>query len=158
MHVTRDLPHVARIDHLINRVSPTSIGFIPIISLQVKVGSKSHRGDRASVAPGPSTPNVAAAVAAALAAASAPMGGGCADVLELPTTMKLVPNPLTAPTHIIELEVGEEELRARMAAVGAAADEAVTKVAGGMRVYVRGPHRCGLRLGKVAPWGHRLID
>ncbi|GLI62852.1 hypothetical protein VaNZ11_005580 [Volvox africanus] len=88
---------------------------------------KSHRGDRggdraASLVATPSTPNVAAALTATL--------GGCADILDVPPAMKLVPNPLTAPTHVIELDVTEAELRARLAAVIAAADEAVTRVTG----------------------------
>nr|BCL66211.1 flagellar associated protein [Volvox reticuliferus]BCL66279.1 flagellar associated protein [Volvox reticuliferus] len=93
-----------------------------------KLGShKSHRGDRggdraASLVATPSTPNVAAALTATV--------GGCADILDVPPAMKLVPNPLTAPTHVIELDVAEEELRARLAAVIAAADEVVTRVTG----------------------------
>ncbi|GFR51204.1 hypothetical protein Agub_g13552 [Astrephomene gubernaculifera] len=55
---------------------------------------------------------------------------GVADTFEVPVGMRLVPNPLTAPTHVLELDVGEEQLRARMAAIAAAADEVASRLTG----------------------------
>ncbi|GLC47522.1 hypothetical protein PLESTM_002095100 [Pleodorina starrii] len=98
-------------------------------------GHKSHKGARdMGLSANPSTPKLgggdrggvdAAAVAGGLAG-----GGAYSDVLEVPPTHRLVANPLTAPTHVIELDVGEEELRGRLAALAAAAEEAVTRVTG----------------------------
>nr|BBC28438.1 flagellar associated protein [Yamagishiella unicocca] len=56
--------------------------------------------------------------------------GASSDVFEVPAGMRLVPNPLTAPTHVVELDAEEEDLRARLAAIGAAAEEAVTRLSG----------------------------
>nr|ADI46823.1 FAP75f [Volvox carteri f. nagariensis] len=92
-------------------------------------GSKSHRERErhGTLAASPSNPALAAQ--GALAALSAPLGGGYADLFDLPPATKLVPNPLTAPTHVIELEAGEEELRNRLGALMTSAEEAVSKMA-----------------------------
>ncbi len=51
---------------------------------------------------------------------SGPAPAAMGDWFEVPAGCGLVPNPLTAPSHVVELGVGELDLMARLAAVEAA--------------------------------------
>ncbi|KXZ43431.1 hypothetical protein GPECTOR_90g517 [Gonium pectorale] len=92
----------------------------PPPALEPSHAGKHHKGKPAADKAPPGTPPAPAA--------PPPPPPPSADGFEVPPGFKLQPNPLTAPTHVLELEAGEEALRVRLAAINAAVEEAGSRL------------------------------